>query len=282
MNFQIGAHQSISGGIEKSLERANELNTKILQIFTKNSNRWKGKEIPSDNIKKFFFNKKIFNISEVYAHAAYLINLASPDPEIIKKSIDCLKEDIENCLKLQIKYIVLHPGSHKGRGEDFGITQVAKNLDSILKNFENEPIKILLETTAGQGDCIGHRLEHLKMIKEKSDLKNYIAFCLDTCHLFAAGYDFRNKNSFEKLKQLLDKNLGLDNIFLIHLNDSKKELGSRIDRHEHIGKGKIGLNGFSFFLNDEDLSKKDFIIETPKGNNMDFINIKTLKSLKKE
>ncbi len=275
----LGAHQSIAGGIYKSLIRAAQINSNTLQIFTKNSNRWAGKKIEQKDIEKFFQLKEELKIKKIIAHAPYLVNLASSNNNIIEKSLKSLIEDIENCLKLNIKYLVLHPGSHKGEGVNKGIENIAKNLDNILKHFKKDNIKILLETTAGQGHSIGHKLEHLKNIRENMSYYEKIGYCIDTCHIFAAGYDFRTLEKYNKFKNLLLETLGISNIFAIHFNDSKKELGSRVDRHEHIGKGFIGKDGFKFFLNDKDFHKIPFILETPKENNMDEVNLNTLKKL---
>ena len=278
-NIFLGAHQSISGGIYKAILRAAEINTNTLQIFTKNSNRWKGKEIPEDDIKKFLKLIEDYQIKKIIAHAPYLVNLASSNKDIVKKSIVSLTEDIENCLKLNINFLVLHPGSHKGEGIEKGIENIVKNLNTILKSYLNDNITILLETTAGQGNSVGHKFEHLESIYKKIDFPEKIGFCLDTCHMFAAGYDFRTAETYNMLKEQLSNTLKLTNIYAIHLNDSKKELGSRVDRHEHIGLGFIGENGFKYFLNDRDFKDIPFIIETPKENNMDVKNINELKIL---
>ena len=273
----LGAHQSISGGIHKAILRAKDIDTNILQIFTKNSNRWNGKKIDIDDLAKYFELIEKFNIEKVIGHAGYLINLASPEKDKIIKSIDSLKEDIDNCLQLKIDFLVLHPGSHKNTSENDGILRVAENLDKILNEYKKENIKILLETTAGQGNSIGYKISHLSLIKNSMNNSEKIMFCLDTCHLFAAGYDITN--NYPQFKEELKKYIKIDLIPVIHLNDSKKELASRVDRHEHIGKGKIGLKGFSNILNDDDFKNSYFIIETPKKGEMDKINISTLKSL---
>ncbi len=276
----IGAHQSIAGGIHKAIIRANSINTNILQIFTKSSNRWNGKKIEKDDLEKYFELKEKFNIKKVIAHAGYLINLASPDKVNLRKSIDSLKEDIDNCLLLEIEHLVLHPGSHRKTSEEEGIKRISDNLNKIFENYKKENIKILLETTAGQGDCIGYKLEHLAKIRKLVDYKDKIQYCLDTCHLFAAGYDI--SDNYKNFKDQLKKFLSIELIPVIHLNDSKKELSSKVDRHEHIGKGKIGLKGFENILNDPDFKDCFFIIETPKTGEMDKKNIKVLKGLIKQ
>ena len=277
-NKFLGAHQSIAGGIYNAIEAAYDIGTDTVQIFTKNSNRWVGKNISQEDINKFFKYKEEYKIKQIVAHASYLINLSSSDNDLLEKSKKCWTEDIDNCIKLKIKYLVLHPGSHKGKGEEKGIKNISKALNEIFESYKNYDFQILLETTAGQGNSIGHKIEHLKNIFSLIKYKEKIAFCLDTCHLFAAGYDFRDKINYNKFKEKL-KILDLSLIKAIHLNDSKKDLGSRIDRHEHIGKGKIGIKAFSFFLNDKDFIDIPFIIETPKADNMDKKNIEILKSL---
>ncbi len=277
-SIYLGSHQSISGGIFNALIQASRLNTNCVQIFTKNSNRWEGKPISDEDANKFITLQNQLNI-EVVGHSPYLINLASENNSNLEKSKKSLKEDIFNCLKLKIKYLVLHPGSHKGRGIDNGIRRIADSLNDILSDFKDAPFTLLLETMAGQGDSIGSRLDELQKIRELVNSKQQIGYCLDTCHLFAAGYKFTDKDNFEIFKSALDNILGLENIKVIHLNDSKRELGSRVDRHTHIGIGKIGVDAFSLFLNDNDLKSKIFIIETPKEGEMDNVNLKILKDM---
>ena len=275
----IGAHQSIAGGIWKAIERAHGINTDTLQIFTKNSNRWRGKEISVSDVERYNALHKQYNIKSVIAHSAYLINLASDNNNTIKNSVTSLSDEIKNCEILNIPYLVMHPGSHKGSGVKNGIKRIVENLNSVFERTDESNVKILLETTAGQGNSVGHNLEHLHEIKEKVLYKERVGYCLDTCHLFAAGYDFRDMETYSVLREKIENTLGSENVKVIHLNDSKRELGSRVDRHEHIGKGKIGLQAFSFFINDTNFKNVSFIIETPKENNMDNVNITLLKNL---
>ncbi len=283
--MRIGGHMSITGGLHRAFERGYNLSCDTIQIFTKNANQWKGKELTQTDIQRFKTARDKTRIKPVIAHNSYLINLASPYREIQEKSIFAMEDEVTRASMLEIPYLVIHPGSHMGKGEDEGLKRIASALNRIISRTSKTKVRILLETTAGQGSSIGNRFEHLSELLNMTENKDRIGICLDTCHIFAAGYDIRTRQSYKKTKNEFDKIVGINNLFVIHLNDSKKELGSRIDRHEHIGKGHIGIEAFSYIVTDPDLCHIPGIIETPKekdtnGKNMDIVNIRKLKGLR--
>lgn len=279
---RLGAHMPISGGIEKALFKGKEIGCEVIQIFTHNTSSWYMKPLSQEQIDSFMKAKEETGIDVISAHVGYLINLASPDNRIWKMSIKALLKEVERAIKLKIPYVVMHPGSHKGSGEVQGIKRISDGLKNVLN--QTEGVKILLETTAGQGTSIGYRFEHLSDIIEKTGYESRLGICLDTCHIFAAGYDFRTKDAYNNLMKELENKIGLDYLFLFHLNDSKKELGSKVDRHMHIGEGMIGKKGFEYFLKDNRFKNHSFIIETPKemdknGKDYDIINFERLREI---
>ncbi len=276
----IGVHLSISGGTYRALEKAKELNIQAVQIFLKNSNQWKAKPYTEDDIQKFRTAQSRVPDIRIFAHTGYLINLAGTG-ETYRRSLDALIDEHNRSYLLGIRYLVLHPGSHGGRGLQHGIEMIAESLSRILSRHKH--IKILLETTAGQGSSVGWRFEQIRSIIDKTTHPDMLGVCLDTCHVFAAGYDISTKKNFDSTVQEFDDILGIENLKLIHLNDSKGICGSRIDRHEHIGKGRIGTKGFSFLLNDPRLKHIPKVLETPKFNNdeADKMNLQTILSLLK-
>lgn len=274
----LGVHLSISGGMHNALEKAGELGIQAVQIFLKNSNRWVAKPYSEEDIRHFNEARSRFPGIRIVAHTGYLINLAG-EGDTLTKSIDALGDEIQRASLLGIDSLVLHPGSHGGRGLESGIERIAESLNQLLDRKQN-PI-ILLETTAGQGHSIGHRFEHLGSIIDRISLQSKIGICIDTCHIFAAGYDFTEKNKLQSVIKEFDDLIGLKRLRLIHLNDSKRECGSRVDRHEHIGKGRIGTAGFRSLLNSPKLEHIPFILETPKFNDdeADKMNLEALRKL---
>ncbi len=272
---KIGVHLSISGGLYKALLKAKELDIDAIQIFLKNSNRWEAKPYNADDIQNFIRTFNTLPDLAIFAHSAYLINLAGTG-DVLSKSLSALSDELHRAHQMHINYLVLHPGSHGGRGLESGIDTIAKSLDSIFKIALNTDI--LLETTAGQGSSIGHRFEHLRAIIDKSSYPDRLGICLDTCHIFAAGYDISKKETYRAVFSEFDSIIGLQKLKLIHINDSKKECGSRVDRHEHIGKGCIGIEGFRLLMNDSKLKNIPMILETPKSND-DEADKKNLKIL---
>lgn len=258
----LGAHMSISGGIHKSIERAEKIGCTTMQIFSKNNKSWFAKPFLEEEIKNFKTLLKKSNLSQIMVHTSYLINLASSNKVVEKKSVDSLKQELERCEQLEIPYLVLHPGSHTGQGEEAGIKQVAKNLDIVLKNRSGKT-KILLETMAGQGTSVGHLFEQLKKIITHCSSKKLVKVCLDTCHIFAAGYDIRTEKGFYETIEKFDKTLGISKLKAIHLNDSKTDFFSKKDRHENLFLGKIPKKIFKIIMNEPRFAKIPKILETP-------------------
>jgi deoxyribonuclease-4 len=275
-----GAHMSIAGGIYKALERGKRVGCRTIQIFLKNSNQWKAKAFEEQDRLLFQKIQKQSGIRPVVAHDSYLINLASPDPQLYRKSLNAFVEEMKRANFLGVPYLVLHPGAHKGAGTQVGINRVAKALRRALDLVE-PPVMVLLENTAGQGTSLGSRFEQLAAILEQIRNPDRVGVCLDTCHAFAAGYDIRTEDGYEETIGELDRLIGAKKILAFHVNDSKKDLGSRVDRHFHIGKGFIGLDTFRFLVNDHRFVSVPKILETPKGvgDRQDMRNLATLRSL---
>jgi deoxyribonuclease-4 len=276
----IGAHMSIAGGIHQALERGRRLRCNTIQVFLKNSNQWKAKVLTEHDRSLFQHAQKDTAINPVLAHDSYLINLASPDPGLYRKSLDAFVEELKRANFLGIPYLVLHPGAHMGSGTKAGVSRVAQALRQALKMVES-PVGILLENTAGQGSSLGWRFEQLATILERAKHSGRVGVCFDTCHAFSAGYDMRTEDGYEETLREFDRLIGIERIRAFHVNDSKKELGSRVDRHDHIGKGFLGLDAFRFLINDNRFAAIPKILETPKGadSRWDKQNLNTLRSL---
>jgi deoxyribonuclease-4 len=278
----LGAHFSIAKGLDNALYEAKSYHCNTLQIFTKNAMTWKERTPSPIEINLFEQAKEKTGIEKIASHASYLINLATKDKKKHALSIRGLKLEFTRSSILGIPCVVLHPGSHMGIGEKEGINLIADNINTVFSKTPDLKTRLLLETTAGQGSSLGHTFEQLASIMDKVENRDRIGVCLDASHIFAAGFDIRTAPAYRKTLKLFDSIIGLDHLYLIHLNDSKKELGSRIDRHEHIGKGFIGLKAFELFMNDERFSNIPKIIETPKeqgGKGWDRINLEKLRSL---
>ncbi len=259
-----GAHMSIAGGIYKALERGRQVGCRTIQVFLKNSNQWRAKSLTEQDRILFKKAEESSGIFPVVAHDSYLINLASPNSHLYRKSLDAFMDEMKRANFLGIPYLVLHPGAHKGAGIQKGITRVAKALARALDLVE-PPVMVLLENTAGQGSSLGSRFEQLAAILEQIRNPERVGVCLDTCHAFAAGYDIRTEEGYGETIRKLDCLIGAEKIRAFHVNDSKKNLGSRIDRHCHIGEGFIGLEAFRFLVNDHRFVNVPKILETPKG-----------------
>lgn len=281
MKILLGAHTSIAGGVDKAIERAAKIGCTTLQIFTKNSNQWHAKPLNVQVIQNYKRLLKLTKIKPVIAHDSYLINLCAKDKLILEKSRTAFIDELERCELLEVSYLNFHPGSHGGAGEEDGIKLVAESLNLVHEKTKGFKVKSMIETTAGQGTSIGYRFEQIRKIIDLVEDKSRLAVCIDTCHIFAAGYDIRSEKSYLKTIQEFDDIIGLKYLKAFHLNDSKKGLGERVDRHEHIGKGKIGITGFGSIMNDKRFVNLPKIIETPKGADLkeDIINLKTLLSL---
>ena len=275
----FGAHMSIAGGIHLALERGESIGCTAIQIFTKSNRQWSAKKLITQDSNAFKTALKQSPIKSVIAHATYLINIGSPKKEIYQKSIKALALELQRCDQLGVPYLVLHPGSHLGTGEEECLQRIANNLNDV---FDKAPgkTKILLETMAGQGSSVCYAFEHIAEILSKSAFKKRLGVCFDTCHAFVAGYDLRTKKTYEDTWKEFDKIIGLKKLKAIHLNDSKKELGSRVDRHEDIGKGTLGLEPFKLLFNDERFFDIPKILETPKDDlKNDLRNMETIKKL---
>ncbi len=275
----LGAHISIAGGIDQAIYRGESIGCTAIQIFTKSNRQWFGKPLTQENINAFKQAWKQSNIQSVITHASYLINLGSSNPETVSKSAKALSDELKRCDQLGIPYLVLHPGSHGQNSEEHALQQVAQQLDEVFKATPGKTT-ILLETMAGQGTNLCHRFEQIASIYQSSNYKDRLGVCLDTCHIFAAGYDLRTALSYKSVLKEFDTVLGLDLLKAIHINDSKKTLGSRADRHEHIGKGTIGLDAFRLLFHDNRLAHIPKILETPKESLEDDVrNMAVIKKL---
>ncbi|MBT8353930.1 MAG: deoxyribonuclease IV [Desulfofustis sp.] len=276
----LGAHESVGKGLHFAFDRIAQVGGESLQIFTRNQRQWNPKPLNEAEIDLFRAAKQKHNDMIVASHGSYLINLASGKVELRHKSILSFVGELQRCHDLGIPYIVIHPGTHGGDGVEAGLIQFVNALDEAIERAESQSM-VLLETTAGQGTSLGSRFEELAWIRENSRCAEKIGFCLDTCHIFAAGYDIRSEESYNQTFNDFDRLIGLQHLHFFHLNDSKKELGSRVDRHEHIGQGCIGLQGFRNLLNDARFAAHPMTLETPKGEDLkgDIENLATLRGL---
>ncbi|RMF88366.1 MAG: deoxyribonuclease IV [Nitrospinota bacterium] len=277
--MKLGAHMSIAGGLARALQRGAMLGCNTVQIFTKNANQWRAKPLSPAVIAAFLQAKAVSAIDPVIAHDSYLINLASPDDQIFQKSLHACHMEMERCECLQIPFLVMHPGAHKGKGEEEGIRRIVQALDHLHARTDEFRLKLTLETTAGQGTAIGYRFEQLAQILARVQKPDRLAICLDTAHIFAAGYDIRTPAAYQATLKAFDQTIGLERLAVIHLNDSQKPLGSRIDRHAHIGQGYIGKEGFVQIVRDPRLAHIPMILETPKEDDADRRNLALLRKL---
>ncbi|MBN1255753.1 MAG: deoxyribonuclease IV [Deltaproteobacteria bacterium] len=275
---------SIAGGIDKALCRGMKLGCDVIQLFTKNANQWRAKPLLPDAIEAFRQARRETGVRPVAAHDSYLINLASPDEGLYKRSVEALWEELERAETLGLPYLVMHPGSHRGGGEEEGFYRIARAINLLYYQGPDIKVQILLETTAGQGATVGYRFEHFARIIEMIEEDERIGVCLDTSHVFAAGYAIETSEGYEATMKEFDRIIGLDRLKLIHLNDSKVALGTRVDRHEQIGQGYLGLEPFRLLMQDPRLADIPFILETPKGwtasgEDWDKVNLRTLRGL---
>lgn len=278
----LGAHMSIAGGVYNAFTDGKKVGCDTMQIFTKSSNQWKARPLEDDEIERFKKNQAETGISPVVAHDSYLINLCTPDPQKQKMSVEAFAVELERCRVLGIPYLVMHPGSHLGEGEEWGLKIIAENLSKLIAEDKGDGgAMVLLETTAGQGSNLGYKFEHLKFIMDLIPFKERVGVCLDTAHVFAAGYDIKSDGGFDKVLDEFERIIGLKHLKAIHLNDSKKALGSRVDRHEMIGKGELGIEPFRYLMNKKELAAVPMILETPKDKDYkeDIENLALLRSL---
>jgi len=277
----LGAHMSISGGVFNAILDGKKATCDTVQIFTKSSNQWRVKPLADADISRFFEEQRETGVSVACAHDSYLINLGSPDQELFNKSLEAFQIELERCYTLKVPCLVMHPGSHVGSGEEAGLKRIAEALNRLFDNTPDNETVVCLETTAGQGSNLGYKFEQLAQIIDWAEDKPRMGICLDTCHIFAAGYPIQDEKDYKATISEFDRVLGLDRLKIIHINDSKKGLGSKVDRHEHIGRGELGLEPFRHILNDKRLLKIPKILETPKGDELleDIENLKILRSL---
>ena len=263
----LGAHVSVAGGLATAFARAEELGCTAIQIFVKNANQWRGKEITEDEAGRFRAAHAASSVGPLMAHASYLINLATADAALREKSRAALAGELARCARLGVGGLVVHPGAHLGAGCDAGIARAAASLDRVLAKAPEAPVRILLENTAGQGSCLGDRLEHLERIRSLVARPERVGVCLDTCHAFAAGYAIHEPAGSEEFWSEALERFG-EALAGVHLNDSVRPFGSRRDRHAHIGEGEIGLDAFARLLGDPRLAAVPMVVETEPGDEM--------------
>jgi len=272
---------STSGGVHKALQRGRRVRCDVVQIFVKNNMQWFGKPFSPETCALYANELTMNGFACVFAHAGYLINLGGPASENRDRSIKSLIQEVELATQLGLPFLVLHPGAHLGAGEAAGIKQITLGLDEVIAATKQSPVRIALENTAGQGTCLGNAVEQLAAIFERVKQPKRLGLCLDTAHLFAAGYDIRTPKGWNLAIREVASQIGLKQILAFHLNDSKTELGSRVDRHEHIGKGRIGRKAFQHIVSDVRFKDHPGCLETPKSEDMheDVQNLKLLRSL---
>jgi deoxyribonuclease-4 len=272
---------SIRGGVSMAIGRACSIHCTAMQIFVKNNMQWFARPLTREEIRSFLDHVQRGELLSVFGHANYLINLATTNPHFHANSIRALAEELVRADQLELPFLVLHPGAHLGAGEEAGLEKIVGSIDDVFRKISKVRTKIALEVTAGQGSCIGHRFEHLAHIIENVRESERLCVCVDTAHLFAAGYEINNESSMRKTFREFDRVIGRDRLVAIHVNDSKTGCGSRVDRHEHIGKGRIGLDGFRFIMRSPRFRKIPKVLETPKREDLaeDVINLKTLRGL---
>lgn len=277
----LGAHMPISGGLQKAFARGESVGCETIQIFSKNQRQWKAKPYEPETIAAYKAEQERSGIRPVVVHDSYLINLASPDDALWEKSIAAFADEMERCATLDIPYLVMHPGSHVESGEDAGLRRIAEAFNRVFADGVGDSVMVLMETTAGQGTTLGYRFEHLAHLLESVSQQQRLGVCVDTCHIFAAGYDIRSPDVYNATFAEFDRIIGLERIKVFHLNDSQKGLGTRVDRHDHIGEGSLGIEPFRLLLNDSRFRSLPMILETPKGKDLaeDEKNLSLLRSL---
>jgi deoxyribonuclease IV len=277
----LGAHMSISGGFHIAIERGCSINCTAIQIFVKNNMQWFARPLRREEIHAFLKHTQRDELLSIFAHANYLINLAATNPQFRANSLRALSEELIRADQLKLPFLVLHPGAHLSVGEEAGLEEIIKSIDCVFSGISKIKTRIALETTAGQGSCLGSRFEQLAYIIGRVREPERLCVCLDTAHVFAAGYDISSESAIRRTFREFDRVIGRDRLVAIHINDSKTACGSRVDRHEHIGKGKIGLDAFRFIMGNRRFRKIPKVLETPKGKDLaeDIENLKTLRGL---
>jgi deoxyribonuclease-4 len=277
----LGAHMPTAGGLATAFIRAQRVGCECMQIFTKSSRQWAAKPLTEAEATEFKEKQKESGVEVTFAHDSYLLNLGAPDDALRRKSISAFIAELERCEMLGLPFLVVHPGAHVGSGEDQGIKAIADSLSQAHKACARFEVKIALENTAGQGTVVGYSFEQLARIFDATHESDRLRLCFDTEHAFAAGYDLARAQGYADTFAELDQRLGLERVVAFHLNDSRKPLNSRVDRHEHIGKGAIGLEAFARLVNDPRFAGLPMCIETPKGPDLkeDVENLATLRAL---
>ena len=279
----LGAHQSIAGGLHLAFDRIDQVGGEALQIFTANQRQWRVPPLTEKSVALFLEQARARSSMPVASHASYLINLAASQEEKARQGVAAFVEELHRCQRLGIRFVVIHPGSHGGSGVEAGLATVARNLDQALAEARvpDTGLKVLLETTVGQGTSLGSTFAELGWLLQQSRYPGHLGICVDTCHVFAAGYDLTTASAYAQTLQQLEQDVGCQQICWFHLNDSQKGCGSKVDRHEHIGRGAIGLEGFRLLVNDSRFAKHPMTLETPKGEDLheDAINLQRLRSL---
>ena len=277
----LGAHMSIGGGVYTSIERARSISCTAMQIFVKNNMQWFARPLTRDEISSFLNHAQRTELLSVFAHANYLINLAATNPQFHANSIRALAEELTRADQLELPFLVLHPGAHLGAGEEAGLQKIVESINAVFRVIPRVRTRVALETTAGQGSCLGHTFEQISHIIGNVREPERLCVCLDTAHVFAAGYEIGTEPAIRKMFREFDRTIKLNRLVAIHLNDSKTARGSRVDRHEHIGKGQIGLDAFRFIMRDRRFRKIPKVLETPKEKDLaeDVRNLRTLREL---
>src|SRR5947209_226156 len=282
-NILLGAHMSIRGGVSMAIERARSIHCTAMQIFVKNNMQWFARPLRRAEIRAFLDHVQRGELLSVFGHANYLINLAATNPQFHANSIRALSEELVRADQLELPFLVLHPGAHLGAGEEAGLEKIVGSINRVFRKIPKVKTHIALETTAGQGSCLGHRFEQIAYIIQSVREPERLCVCLDTAHVFAAGYDIGSEAGIKRTFREFDRVIGFNRLAAIHVNDSKTVRGSRVDRHQHIGKGQIGLDAFRFIMRDRRFRKIPKVLETPKGRELreDVANMKTLRGLLK-
>ncbi len=281
--MKFGAHMSTSGGVWKALQRARSIHCEVVQVFVKNNMQWFGKPYSPGDVAAYANERAANDFACVFGHTGYLINLGGPAGENRDRSIKSLIQELELAAQIGLPFLVLHPGAHLGAGEAAGLERIVAGLDEVFAATKRSPVRIALENTAGQGTCLGNKIEHLAAVFDRVKKPERLGLCLDTAHFFAAGYDIRTPKGWNAAIREVASLIGLKQVLAFHLNDSKTDLGSRVDRHDHIGKGRIGKEAFRHIVNDARFEKHPGCLETPKSEDLheDVQNLATLRVLAK-
>jgi deoxyribonuclease-4 len=280
---RFGAHLSIAGGVDRAVDRAREIGADCLQLFLKSPSQWRFAALSEDEVARFRISAREAALRPLVGHASYLVNLASPDEALYERSRRCVLQEWDRAERLGLDYFVLHPGAHMGSGAAAGLARIAVALEWLHRERPRQKARILLETTAGAGTVLCGRMEHFRYLFQSCEAAARLGVTIDTCHLFAAGYDLRTPAAVDDTLGKLDAAVGLSRVLVVHANDAKGALGSNLDRHEHIGRGKLGREAFRLLVRHPALASLPFIIETPKhdarGREMDPVNLRTLRRM---